>query len=172
MFAHTPSDRVQLRGRGELMHPGSCALCGSGNCDDGYVDLDIFYEYEGQVYLCMVCANQVVGVAGGLPSDEANFLKAQFEDTASRLKAAESELHELRAKLGSWDSIFSGAFGSSFSDLERELKEAQRESVNADSSLSGDGESKPSESGEGAGSSVTVRVKRGNPRSNASSVEL
>lgn len=52
------------------MHPGSCMVCGSGNCDDGYLDLGVFYDYEGTCYLCMTCAYQAGETVGLYTPDE------------------------------------------------------------------------------------------------------
>lgn len=113
----TPSDRAQLRSIGELMHPGSCALCGSGNCDDGYVDLGIYYDYEGQMYLCRYCTEQVAAVMGCLSADESAFLQATNVDLAAQLTALKAQLEEVNERLGLYDSLLSG-IASNSSDSE------------------------------------------------------
>lgn len=105
MKVTTPSDRVQLIDRGSLMHPGCCALCGSGNCDEGYVDTGIYYDYEGQVYFCWNCAMQIAAVIGCLSSDEHGIMRALLENTAAKLKATEEELGRATERLNDYDSL-------------------------------------------------------------------
>lgn len=106
----TPSDRVQLRETGELRTPGNCALCGNATCLDGYVDLDIYFDWEGNIYLCMNCAKQVSKVIGCLLPDETKALHALYEENAR-------ELNETKEKLDAFqqlDDLFSRLYGSSF----------------------------------------------------------
>lgn len=106
----TPSDRMQVVGLGELMHPGACALCGNGTCVDGYVNTSIFYDYEGTVYLCMRCVEQLCKVVGALLPDEVVSFKQHTEEIAKRCAELEAENNDLRGRVSSWDSVLSGAF--------------------------------------------------------------
>ena len=60
-----PSRRIIARTRGELQHPGSCAICGGSDPDRTFVDIGVYYDYEGNVYICHLCfdeaAVQVMG---------------------------------------------------------------------------------------------------------------
>ena len=74
-----PSARFQVRSRGELMHPGGCMVCGNGTHEEGYVDLGVFYDYEGSMYLCMTCALQVSALIGCVLPEEILALKKTNE---------------------------------------------------------------------------------------------
>lgn len=106
---NTSSDRVQVRQLGELLHPGACALCGNGTCVDGYVDTSIFYDYEGTVYLCMRCVEQICAVVGALLPDEVNQLRKHTAEIATKCAKLEAENNDLRNRVNSWDSVLIGA---------------------------------------------------------------
>ncbi len=104
----TPSDRVQLIGRSQLMHPGCCALCGSGNCEDGYVDTGIYYDYEGQVYFCMTCVEQIINVVGGFTGDQTAMLNAELAGKVTELSSVKEELETARGRVQQYDALLSG----------------------------------------------------------------
>ena len=106
----TPSDRVQMRGQHELMHPGACALCGSGNRDDGYVDLDIYYDYEGQMYLCRSCAEEVGNVIGMVSAEEFGHLQSMAEGLAADVTTLKAELDASTVRLTKYDDLFADRF--------------------------------------------------------------
>lgn len=106
----TPSDRMQVVGLGDLLHPGACALCGNGTCVDGYLNTSIFYDYEGTVYLCMRCVEQLCTVVGALLPEETVQLRIHTEQIAAKCAELEAENNELRNRVNSWDSVLSGAF--------------------------------------------------------------
>lgn len=157
-----PSDRVQVRGRGELMHPGACALCGSGNCDDGYIDVGVYYEYEGQVYFCKTCMDEIIGVAGGLPSEEAEFLKAVAEEASLKLKAVEADNERLRTRLDHFDALFPDVTSHKSPDVTSTESESEEPVTVLATGVSDSGESAPSESSDKQRLTLTPRSKRGN----------
>ncbi len=100
-----PSARMQVRGIGDLMHPGACAVCGNGNNTEGFVDIGVYYEYEGQVYLCMLCAKELVATIGGATSEE---LLVTAELTSRSLEENEqlkSEVEKLNAELEQYRNL-------------------------------------------------------------------
>lgn len=101
----SPSDRVQFRNLGELMHPGACALCGSGVREEGYVDPQIYYDYEGQVYFCTTCLEEMAGVIGCLTAAESAHLTETANEALAENKALKEELEQARERLGHYDSI-------------------------------------------------------------------
>lgn len=106
---NTPSDRMQVVGIGDLLHPGACALCGNGTCVDGYLNTSIFYDYEGTVYLCMRCVEQLCKVVGALLPDEVTRLREDTENIAKRCTELEAENNDLRSRVNSWDAVLVGA---------------------------------------------------------------
>lgn len=104
MRVTTPSDRVQVIGRGQLRDPGACALCGNGTCDDGYVDLDIYYDWEGQVYLCMNCAKQVAETIGCLLPAESAHLESLNKTIAEELAQLKEDYLDAKSRLDVYDA--------------------------------------------------------------------
>lgn len=148
MFTNTPSDRVQVIGQGSLQHPGACALCGSGNCDDGYVSTGIYYEYEGFVYFCMNCAKQIAEAIGCLLPDEASHLREISEAVATKCSRLEEKNANLNDRLSAWnnivaESIASGAVRAPVSEVEPNSNVSNLDVVTGPD----DGESESKESG-------------------------
>lgn len=106
----TPSDRVQVVQAGSLRAPGTCALCGSGTCELGYVDLDIYYDWEGNVYLCMWCAKQVAHVIGCLNPEESKHLEELNLSLVKELNETKERLNDYRVMA----DVISRSFGVDF----------------------------------------------------------
>lgn len=92
----SPSDRMQVRSLGELQHPASCMICGNGNCDDGYLDLGVFFDYEGTMYLCMTCARQAGETIGLYTPEEVKQIISHGEELATKVAELTSELEDAR----------------------------------------------------------------------------
>lgn len=160
MKVTTPSDRVQLIDRGSLLHPGCCALCGSGNCDEGYVDTGIYYDYEGQVYFCWNCAMQIAAVIGCLSADEHGIMRALLEETAAKLKATEEELGNANERLNTYDTFIIGAINSSDARiiaLDPESAEAQPSAGSTESAVNSEPAALPDDGKSVAKKSTTRR---------------
>lgn len=116
-----PSARMQVRGIGDLMHPGACAVCGNGNNTNGYVDIGVYYEYEGQVYLCMLCAEEFVATIGGATADE---LLVTAELTSRSLEENEqlkSEVEKLNGELEQYRNLMRIARDDAGNDNDSDL---------------------------------------------------
>lgn len=105
-------ERMQLRNPGELMHPGSCCVCGSGNNEEGYLDIGVYYDYEGQVYLCMTCVEQAAVTVGLLNRGEAKHLQETNERLAEQHASLTSELEKANERLSHYDALLGGRFTS------------------------------------------------------------
>ena len=163
-MVHTPSDRVQVRELGQLRSPGTCALCGNGTCLEGYVDLDIYYEWEGQVYLCMNCARQVAQVVGALLPDQAEFLQATLEKVQTELTLTKAELSHANEQLSAYGTLFGSITPSGSppaSDASEESPEQSGDAVDAPSA-SDAGESEPPKSVKGRRSPNAASPTAGN----------
>src|SRR5690349_9541715 len=79
-----PDSKFHVRNQGELMHPACCTTCGSGSCDEGFVDLGTYYDYEGQLYICMFCVYGITETVGLLNRFEIDFLKNKSEELATQ----------------------------------------------------------------------------------------
>lgn len=108
-----PSARIQIRTRGQLLPPGCCCVCGSATCERGYVDPAVFYEWEGQVYFCVPCAEEIAGTIGCLTEDESEFLKNQTERLGVELKELKEKYAHATDRLAAYDSVIGSVLTSS-----------------------------------------------------------
>lgn len=102
---HTPDSKFQLRNRGELQAPGECFICSSGNRDEGYVDTTIFFDYEGTMYICVLCLEEMLEATGGLSAAEAKILLEQTNYVAEENARLTKELDDAKQRLASFDSL-------------------------------------------------------------------
>lgn len=129
-MVHTPDSKMQLRNVGELMHPACCAVCGNGACEEGYVDLGVYYDYEGQIYLCMTCINKdLVEVVGLLSKSEIEFLQEQSEELSVANKQLISSLEKANERLSHYDSLLAKSFDSLPIVAADEVEQSDEESV-------------------------------------------
>lgn len=91
-----PSARIQVRRAGELMLPAQCTVCGFGGVERDYVDFGIWFEYEGQVYICTLCMEEAGHALQMATSQEWEHLKGMYHRLDEKLKAQEAELNVLR----------------------------------------------------------------------------
>lgn len=106
VIENDPSARMQLRSLGELIHPGSCMVCGSGNCDEGYIDLGVFFDYEGSQYLCKHCCYQAGETFGMYTPDEIRQTQELAEKLAAENSQLKAELADVRPVIDSLSNIF------------------------------------------------------------------
>lgn len=106
MFENTPSDRVQLVGLGELLSPAKCMICGNGTCDEGYVKLGVFYDFEGEQYLCRNCVIQIAELFGCLTPEEAQHLQEQAATLATENAKLWEEVNDVRPVMDTLSKLF------------------------------------------------------------------
>ena len=136
VFEHTPSDQVQLVGLGELLHPGKCMICGNGNCELGYVRLGIFYDYEGEQYLCATCLTQCAELIGCLTSEEANHLQDQAKALAASNKQLMEELENATERLDIFESAIRASLGDAvINAISSDLTKAAESSLIVDAAV-------------------------------------
>lgn len=164
MFNNTPSDRMQLRGLGELPQPAQCMVCGSATYEEGYVDLGVWYEFYGNALMCGTCLTQAAELIGCMTASEVAHLREQAENVTNELEALKTELRVANERLDAFDRIHGISNSDSVSITDRGtalLKNLDEPESNSDSKLNEglpNGESTSSEptsvqSGESAGTS-------------------
>lgn len=104
---NSPSNRMQLIGRGDLLPPGHCMHCLNGNCDEGYVTLNTYYDYEGEQYLCRNCVTLVIEAVNGLEFDEAEVLRGHANLVLETNGMLTRELEASNARLLAYDTVLS-----------------------------------------------------------------
>jgi hypothetical protein len=110
VIENDPSARFQVRSRGELMHPGACMVCGNGTHEQGYVDLGVFYDYEGTMYLCMTCALQVAALIGCVLPEEIESLKKTNEQIAQERNDLRKELDHAQHHVDTANALLRSRF--------------------------------------------------------------
>ena len=112
VIENDPSARMQVRSKGELVHPGRCMVCGNGNCDSGYLDLGVFFDYEGTMYLCMSCCTQAGETIGMFTPDEVKSQQELIEKLTHENVQQKEELDYARPIIGSLRSSIPYLLGS------------------------------------------------------------
>lgn len=171
MFEHGPGDRLQVLGLGDLRPPGTCLHCGSGNCELGYVTLDVFRDYEGETYLCMTCCKQLAELIGCLIPEEAEVLQRDHFTTQALLNTTSKALEDANARLANYDSLLRHAVSTGrivIPDMvDSDASEAEPVKSGAEPdllSLIDSGESESKESVTDEGSLQPTRDERGDKR--------
>lgn len=112
-----PSSRMQVRGRGSLMPPASCYVCGNGSHDGGYIDFGTFVDYHGNFYLCMTCAEQLAMTIGWVSPDLMESVTRTAAETNERLRETEEELADARKHINSLNDVLTSKYSASNADL-------------------------------------------------------
>jgi hypothetical protein len=124
-----PSARMQVRRMGELGHPAACCVCGNGTCDLGYLDLGVYFDYEGTMYLCMTCAYQAGETVGLYTPEEIKITQQLAESLGAENDALKLELHNVTEQLNAAHVLLGDRFSySTNSDTISISSEESRES--------------------------------------------
>lgn len=171
----SPSDRVLLRGRADLMAPGCCNICGAGDHPEGFIDIQVYVEYEGQTYFCMTCAEQIGEVAGMLTRAETKQLTTLSGELAEAKATLETELENANARLSAYDVLLASALANVDSVVTDDAGDVEESgavegststedgaSVNADDPGTEAGDSVVSESVKDEGVTESLRTESGN----------
>lgn len=154
-----PSARMQFAGMGELVHPGSCMVCGSGNCEEGYVRLGVYFEYEGEMYLCRTCLVQASELIGCVTPEEAVLIHKNAAEYKDLWENADAELEKANERLAAYDRVLATIdpiiYGTG-SDPDDSPSENDHEAVEA----AADPKPEPAE--------PVTQPRRGNPKKSAS----
>lgn len=106
-----PSARMHFRGVGDLLFPGSCCVCGNGTNSAGYVDIGVYFDYEGQVYLCITCLTEAAETGGMLSIEQSEFLKDLCTKVATENEELRTIAKEMSERVEQYESaITSGGF--------------------------------------------------------------
>ena len=104
-----PGSRMQIVGFDGLMHPATCMVCGSGNREGGYLRLGVYFDYEGEMYICIdFCLTELINTVGGLTRDEAVTVYTAANNALERVAQLEAELEYVNGRLVSYDALLSG----------------------------------------------------------------
>lgn len=96
MFTHSPSDKVQVLGAGELPAPGACAICGAGDPERKYAFFGVHVDFLGAILICDFCLVQAAEKIGCLAPSVAEMVHVQSVQLAN-------ENAELKTKVAAQD---------------------------------------------------------------------
>lgn len=100
MLGHVenPSAKVQFSQVPQTA-PGQCAICGSGQDKNGFIDTGLDFDFWGRVFFCFNCGLQLAAVFGFIsPLDYAD-LEAELDFNKLELESANEEIKNLRGIL-------------------------------------------------------------------------
>lgn len=152
-----PSARMQVRSLGQLVAPGSCMVCGSGTCDDGYLDLAVFIEYVGTAYLCKTCLYQAGETFGMYTPDEVKSQQNLIASLTEKNNALEEELTDARKHVDAANNLLHSRFTASGGTV-TSISEDARPLVTINAEPAGE-----ADSGEPVITEPTPLRRRGNP---------
>lgn len=104
-----PGSRLKLLNQGDLLHPGACAVCGSGNYQEGYLSLDLFIDFFGDVYLCLQCLSEGASAAGMLSKEQSEHVKELLSELSTENKTLKGFLKEASERIAIYERAFSAA---------------------------------------------------------------
>lgn len=113
VIENDPSARMQYRSAGELKVPATCAVCGAGDREEGYVDLDLFVEFHGSVYLCMICFTQAADLVGMFTPEQVAHLTKQIETLLEENQLLTSELADANERNRNLSGVLASQFNVS-----------------------------------------------------------
>lgn len=101
-----PSRKIQALTRGDLQHPACCACCGSSDPERTFITFGIYYDYEGNVYICSLCFREAVMVMEFFTPEEVEKQLADANKLLIENAALKEELDNARPILNSVRSMF------------------------------------------------------------------
>ena len=125
LVENDPSSRMQQRSLGELKHPGSCCVCGNGNSDQTYLELGVFFDYEGNLYVCTPCVEQIINTWGAYTAEEMAAALEGANTNFEQITRLEEELANVRTQLSAARVMLASSItGRDFADLVSEGTES------------------------------------------------
>lgn len=106
LYTQSPSDSMRLLGRGELPAPAACFKCGSGNCEEGYVDFGVFFDFEGEMLACRDCVLKAAELVGCMPPSVVDDVKEKVEVLSAEHEEVKKELENAKQRLSVFNSMF------------------------------------------------------------------
>lgn len=145
MFENTPSDKVRFLALGELPPPGSCLICGSGNREEGYVDIGVWVEYVGEGLICHTCVIEIGEKIGMMIPEEVKHLTDMSEYLATKNLELKKELANAHERLNALDLLL-GSNHAAYLTAIGVNPESSSEGSDGEPLRAGSGESETTES--------------------------
>lgn len=96
VIENNPGARIHMVSRGEMLHPGTCMICGSGDPERTYLDVGVFFDYEGSMYICILCGTQIGETLGLFTPEEVNIQTEAIANLQAKVDSMEEELAHAR----------------------------------------------------------------------------
>ncbi len=101
-----PGARMHIVGLGQLMHPGTCMVCGSGVRESGYLAVGVYFDYEGEMYICVeYCLPEIIKMIGGLTHDEAQLIVDAANRALEQAASLKADMERLNERLIHYDAL-------------------------------------------------------------------
>lgn len=144
------------------MAPGTCMECGRGNYDGDYLDLDVFFDYEGHMAMCKDCVVQAGETVGMFTAEEHLDLLKKFNDAVVEHERMESELENVRSQLASARNLLAGYLSADVDSTTNVESEPESSDSDGTSEVSDSGEPEVEEPVLSTGRSNTSGTKSRN----------
>lgn len=148
---------------GAMVLPAQCAICGTSDCPEGFVDTKLDVDYFGVIYFCHKCAFELSRV---FPDDPYYTLRISVDILTDTVKARDEHIERLEKILDGFASDWIGSRpingdrSSSISDADESVKPAVEASPGAvgDKGELDSGATKPAKSADASGSPSAKRL--------------
>lgn len=90
-----PSDKI-LFTQVIMTAPGQCAICGSGQDQNGFVDTGLDFEFWGRVFFCPQCTGQIAAVFGFISPADYDDLQGERDLAQLELRRANETIENMR----------------------------------------------------------------------------
>lgn len=151
-----PSGRMHFLGVGDLLFPGGCCVCGNGLNPEGFVSIGVYYEGEGQMYLCLTCLTEAAETGGLLSLEQSRVLVDLSTKVSEENLVLRETVKDLSKRVELYESAINAAGAgivSSPANTDLGVTESPAELVTGPDA----GTTEPSESGTSDQPSGTVR---------------
>lgn len=95
MLAHVenPSARITVQMTPQAS-PGHCGICGVSECQDGFVDPRLDFEFYGSLIFCSNCTAVIAAVFGFISPEDYQDIVAELQYYQLKLREAEIQIKE------------------------------------------------------------------------------
>lgn len=111
-FGHSESDSMKLQGLGEIPHPANCFICGTGNCEAGYLNTGIWHDFVGNLLICVPDLIKMAEKVGCLAPSVNELLTQSNKDLVKANAELTEQNEKLNGKIRSYRDILTSDAGS------------------------------------------------------------
>ena len=102
-----PSGRLQVVQAPPTL-PGSCAICGTAQHEQGFIDPQLFIEWHGGIYFCWSCVSEMASIFDFIDPEKGKQLIAKIEEQQATILRLSADKHHLEKALEHLNSLSNG----------------------------------------------------------------